>query len=282
MSIRLRSRRGPIGTGWHAIALRTVFEGILGSQRSAAGRRIARADLVQWIDVDVETVRGAVEDELGSLQSPEISVTTVRPDDREAVLEVAVRHPALPVRLASGEYPQLIEKELEAIETPILPRSIVDLFFDCSCLDWPGPCKHVAALMFVLVETVDEDPVALLRWRGISLEDVAARRSTTAPPIRGAEDQGDGSGPDPADDRRRADDRRPEGDRGPEGDPGPTDDHRPAIVEAGEPPEDLPEDEHQAAAFDPLIADPSLLTEAIGEDAARILGTFYRGERPGS
>jgi uncharacterized Zn finger protein len=36
----------------------------------------------------------------------------------------------------------------------------------CSCPDWEVPCKHLAAVCYVLAEEFDRDPFAMLAWRG--------------------------------------------------------------------------------------------------------------------
>jgi uncharacterized Zn finger protein len=36
----------------------------------------------------------------------------------------------------------------------------------CSCPDWGVPCKHLAAVCYVLAEEFDRDPFGLLAWRG--------------------------------------------------------------------------------------------------------------------
>ena len=46
MSIALRSRRGPVGTAWHAIALRDGAERLLGPARVGRGKADARAGRV--------------------------------------------------------------------------------------------------------------------------------------------------------------------------------------------------------------------------------------------
>ena len=58
----------------------------------------------------------------------------------------------------------------------------------CNCPDWGVPCKHLAAVCYVLAEAFDDDPFAMLAWRG-------KEPGRTA---RGAARQGGGPG------RRRA------------------------------------------------------------------------------
>ena len=180
MSIELISRRGPIGKSWQAVALRDGAERLLGSSRVGRGKADARAGRVQWLDVDTGMARGDVLDADGELYQARLDLPAFREEDRRAFLEVAHRHPELAARLAGGVYPQQIEAELSRSEISLLPRDASELSHDCSCLDWPGPCRHVAALVYVLVEAVDATPVLLLTLRGLALGDLV-------PPARGAE-----------------------------------------------------------------------------------------------
>src|SRR5690625_5755341 len=159
MSITLRSRRGAIGTNWHAVALREAMEIILGVGRAGGGKADARAGQVQWLDVSAGSARGDVLGADGELHQARIDLPVLPPGDREALLDVARSRPELPARLAAGQYPQEIEGELARSEVSLLPRGASELSHDCSCIDWPGPCRHVAALSYVLVEAVDEHPV---------------------------------------------------------------------------------------------------------------------------
>nr|WP_225953542.1 hypothetical protein [Kibdelosporangium phytohabitans] len=45
----------------------------------------------------------------------------------------------------------------------------------CSCPDWAVPCKHVAAVCFLLAERFDDDPFLIFEWRGRSKADLLDR-----------------------------------------------------------------------------------------------------------
>ncbi|MGH3924202.1 MAG: SWIM zinc finger family protein, partial [Pseudonocardiaceae bacterium] len=49
-----------------------------------------------------------------------------------------------------------------------------DLSLDCSCPDQAVPCKHLAATFYLLAESFDADPFAILAWRGREREDLLA------------------------------------------------------------------------------------------------------------
>ncbi|MGP9846006.1 SWIM zinc finger family protein [Brachybacterium sp. 107] len=245
MSIKLVSRRGAIGKGWHAAALRDAAERLLGVGRSGSGRADARAGRVQWLDVEAGIARGDVLDADGELYQARIDLPVYSPSDREVFLQVVRARPELPARLAAGDYPQEIEGALAPHEISLLPRDASELSHDCSCLDWPGPCRHVAALVYVLVEAVDEHPVHLVTLRGLTLEDlIAPRESTGARNLSGPADAADADGTDDDDD-------------GSSPGPAPT-----------------------PAPYDPARTDPSLLTAAIGAEPARIIAEFYGSRAP--
>lgn len=241
MSIKLVSRRGAIGKSWHAAALRDAAERLLGVGRSGSGRADARAGRVQWLDVEAGIARGDVLDADGELYQARIDLPVYSPSDREVFLQVVRARPELPARLAAGEYPQEIEGALAPHEISLLPRDASELSHDCSCLDWPGPCRHVAALVYVLVEAVDEHPVHLVTLRGLTLEDLVAPRAPA-----GADDPDDPA--DPAD---------------------PANGDLPASRPAPTP-----------AAYDPGRTDPELLAAAIGAEPARIIAEFYGSRGP--
>lgn len=256
MSIELVSRRGPIGKGWQAVALRDGAERLLGSSRVGRGKADARAGRVQWLDVDAGTARGDVLDADGELYQARLDLPAFREDDRRAFLEVAHRHPELAARMAGGVYPQQIEAELARSEISLLPRDASELSHDCSCLDWPGPCRHVAALVYVLVEAVDATPGLLLTLRGLTLGDLVPPERVARPGGRKGP-AGMGTDADPA------------------AGPGEPEDGAEPGVLVGEVVGLEPERPDPPAPYDPSRLDPATLVEALGPDAAALIHGFY-------
>jgi uncharacterized Zn finger protein len=77
-------------------------------------------------------------------------------------------------RLLAGEMPPEIEEVFAACGTPLFPRSARDLDMSCSCPDWGVPCKHLAAVCYVLAEAFDLDPFGILAWRGRGRDELLA------------------------------------------------------------------------------------------------------------
>ena len=101
-------------------------------------------------------------------------------------------------RLLAGEMPAEIEQVFADAGTPLFPASARDLAMDCNCPDWGVPCKHLAAVCYVLAEAFDDDPFAMLAWRGKTRDELLAALRGAVPVRRR------GRRPRPADDRRAA------------------------------------------------------------------------------
>ena len=59
------------------------------------------------------------------------------------------------------------EAAFAAAQAHLFPASQKDLQTDCSCPDWANPCKHVAAVYYLLGEEFDRDPFLIFQLRGM-------------------------------------------------------------------------------------------------------------------
>jgi len=69
-------------------------------------------------------------------------------------------------RLLSGEMPQEIDDGFHGARASLFPQRAGDLSTACTCPDWANPCKHVAAVHYVLADAFDRDPFLLFELRG--------------------------------------------------------------------------------------------------------------------
>jgi hypothetical protein len=69
-------------------------------------------------------------------------------------------------KLLAGEMPEDIEDALAELGLALFPASAAELSMYCSCPDWEVPCKHIAAVFYLLAEAFDDDPFSILAWRG--------------------------------------------------------------------------------------------------------------------
>jgi uncharacterized Zn finger protein len=172
--IKAKSKRGAIGEQWWSRRFIAVLESWGVGGRLQRGRSYARRGQVLEFTLTTGRVTARVQ---GSRPSPYKVELTVLPLTTAQWREVESRLAAQALfraRLLAGEMPAEIEQVFADAGTPLFPRSSADLTMRCSCPDWGVPCKHLAAVCYVLAEKFDADPFAMLAWRGKAREDLLA------------------------------------------------------------------------------------------------------------
>ncbi len=179
--IRARSKRGPIGAQWWSRRFTGVLESWGMAGRLARGRNYARAGQVLGFDISPGYVTAQVQ---GSRPKPyrvRIQVLPLTTPQWQRVTAELAAQALFRAGLLAGEMPPEIEEVFAACGTPLFPRSSRDMEMSCSCPDWEVPCKHLAAVCYVLAEAFDDDPFAILAWRGRGREDLLAAIRAAAP-----------------------------------------------------------------------------------------------------
>lgn len=198
--IRARSQRGAFGATWWGRRFVAAVEEATGASRLSRGRTYARQGQVVSLDVGAPGTRlagrvtAAVQ---GSRPAPYEVVLTVATWDAETRADLADALASDPGQLAAvlgGQLPEAFEELCLDAGLVLLPRSLSDLRTGCTCPDLVEPCKHAAAVVYLLAERLDTDPFTALQLRGVErdalLSLVAERRATSA----GSEDGADASG----------------------------------------------------------------------------------------
>ena len=173
--VKARSRRGKIGQTWWAQRWSQALESIMDSGRLSRGRSYARRGQVLNIDEKDQVITARVQ---GSRQTPykvKIALRSISDKAWDQVLEVLADQALFTAQLLAGEMPPNIEEVFSAAGTSLFPRSDRELETDCNCPDWSNPCKHIAAVYFLLGEAFDNDPFMLFRLRGRTQEQILAK-----------------------------------------------------------------------------------------------------------
>jgi uncharacterized Zn finger protein len=169
--IKARSRRGPFGENWWARRWVEAMELFHSDSRLARGRTYARSGQVISIDIDKGDVTSKVQGSRPEPYEVSIAVDTLSPEDWEKVVGELTHDPYLAAKLLAGDLPEEVEGVFAKAGVSLLPTRIVELHTECSCPDWRDPCKHIAAVYYLLAEEFDRDPFLVFRLRGIAREE---------------------------------------------------------------------------------------------------------------
>ncbi|MGZ5441912.1 MAG: SWIM zinc finger family protein [Thermoanaerobaculia bacterium] len=196
--IKARSKRGAFATQWWAKRWISVLEGFNLGARLQRGRSYARGGQVLGIDVQPGRVKARVQGSRNEPYRVSIAVKPFTPDERARFAAALAASPLHLAKLLAGEMPQDIESVLEQRRVSLFPARQSELTTDCSCPDWSNPCKHIAAVYYLLGEEFDRDPFLLLHVRGISRDDLtepAPARAPESAPIPASDNFWEGTRP---------------------------------------------------------------------------------------
>jgi uncharacterized Zn finger protein len=171
--IKAQTQSGKFGKTWWAGRWIAALEQLVDSARLARGRSYARSGQVVSLDVGRSGVSARVQ---GSRPKPyQVTMTFKVLSDAEwdKVTDAMAAQALYAARLLNGEMPEQIEEVFAAAGTTLFPARRGDLTTECSCPDYANPCKHVAAVHYLLGERFDADPFLIFELRGRSKEEIA-------------------------------------------------------------------------------------------------------------
>jgi uncharacterized Zn finger protein len=182
--LRARSRRGDIGETWWSQRFIAILESFGFGSRLDRGRNYARRGQV----LDLEVRPGVVEARVqGSRVRPyrvHLGVETLDEGDWERAEHAMAAKAVFAAKLLAGEMPLDIEEVFADCRLSLFPTSAAQLASSCTCPDGVNPCKHVAAVFYILAEAFDRDPFLVFTWRGRTREELLERLAELRRPAR--------------------------------------------------------------------------------------------------
>ena len=172
--LQARSRRGRIGDTWWSQRFIAVLETFGIGSRLQRGKRYARTGQVLTMEVTAGQLKASVQ---GSRSKPYrvfVETTVITVPEWEAVESVMASSAAFAASLLADDMPEDIEDAFADSSVSLFPTSADELDSACSCPDWENPCKHIAAVLYLLAESFDADPFQIFAWRGRTKEDLLA------------------------------------------------------------------------------------------------------------
>ena len=166
-------RRRTFGGTWWGKAWIDALEqrARLDPNRLPRGRTYARTDRVGPLRIEPGLVHAAVRGSRREPYSVNVRVRVLSDDEWSLVFDAVAGRAAHSAALLDGELPPEVVADALSAGVSLLPEA-GEVGPRCSCPDWANPCKHAAAVVYLVADVLDTDPFALLLLRGRSREAV--------------------------------------------------------------------------------------------------------------
>ncbi|MBC7234469.1 MAG: SWIM zinc finger family protein [Chloroflexi bacterium] len=178
-----RNQRGPFTRHWWAGRwLRALARWIDGA-RLSRGRHYARAGQVTELRIEPGAILGQVQGTRPEPYGVRIEIAPFSDTEWQRAIEALAAHALYTAQLLNGEMSTDIDLLFAGVGLSLFPSSLAqnpenelsgkaDFRATCSCPDPVKPCKHVAAVLLLAGEKVDDDPFLLFTLRGRTKDQV--------------------------------------------------------------------------------------------------------------
>jgi len=169
------ARQAKTGQTWWGRAWVEALEqrARLDPNRLPRGRDYARSGSVGELALAPGEVRAQVQGRKAAPYEVRIRVRRFADDEWDRVLEAICAQLGHAAAILDGELPPEVAADVATVGLDLLPAA-GEVGPRCSCPDDADPCKHAAAVCYLVADVLDADPFAVLLLRGRTRGEVLA------------------------------------------------------------------------------------------------------------
>lgn len=177
--IKINSKKGEMVKKWWSKRFIEILTSFGWESRLQRGRRYARAGQVLRVNLGKGTISAEVQGSMSMPYRVEIKFPEIPEKAWTKIMKAMEQRPEFTSLMLAGEIKPEIEDLFLKSGSSLFPARSTDMQMSCSCPDYANPCKHIAAVFYVMADTFDADPFILLQLRGKTKEEIVASISKT-------------------------------------------------------------------------------------------------------
>jgi uncharacterized Zn finger protein len=166
------SKRGDFGAEWWGKQWIAALHSLDGEGRLERGKSYARTGKVRVLEIGKGLAYAKVQGSRPRPYQTAVELQAFTDDEWNQALTALASQLIYTAKLLAGEMPSDIEDIFKGIHLSLFPRNLKDIHFYCTCPDDGAPCKHAAAVYYLLAEQIDANPFVLFHLRGRTKEQV--------------------------------------------------------------------------------------------------------------
>ena len=146
------------------------------ANRIPRGSAYARKGAVKSIDVKGNVITAKVSGSRPTPYKVTIRVPLFKQEQTDKLMEKLLEQPSLISKLLNRELDPEVFQVAKRIGLNLFPQRWDDLDMHCSCPDWAVPCKHLAAVIYMMSREIDNDPFLVFSMHGVDLLEELKKR----------------------------------------------------------------------------------------------------------
>ena len=162
-------RKSTFGQTWWGQQWINLLEGLDESGRLARGRTYANNGSVQSIAFEGNKIAARVKGTSPRPYKISFNIDPLSPSDKARLLSLITENPLYLTQLLNRQLPSELFNDCQHQGIFLFPRSWEAFHSDCSCPDWGDPCKHRAAVLFLVANEIDKNPFLIFELRDFDL-----------------------------------------------------------------------------------------------------------------
>ena len=145
--------------------------------RLPRGSAYASRGAVRNITINSNHISAKVQ---GSRPKPyqiDISVPEFSNEQKEKLTDILSSNPAWLAGLLNRQLPAELLEIAKQKDIKIFPSQWSDFKMECSCPDWAVPCKHLAAVVYIIANEIDLNPIKVLELHRFNVTEELKKRN---------------------------------------------------------------------------------------------------------
>lgn len=139
------------------------------ANRLPRGKTYANKGAVFNLKIDTNQVSAQVRGTAPRPYKIKLLVPVFTDKEKEWLLDEIQENPAILAQLLNRQLPPELVEFAQKRDIKLFPRTFDDLGMGCSCPDHAIPCKHLAAVVYVIANEIDRNPFLVFQIKGLDI-----------------------------------------------------------------------------------------------------------------
>lgn len=148
------------------------------ANRIPRGKTYANQGAVMGLLISNNQISASIKGSAPRPYKAKLSVPLFSEQEKGWLLTEIRENPAILAQLLNRQLPPELTEFASKRSIKLFPKSFQDLTMGCSCPDFAIPCKHLAAVIYIIANEIDRNPFLVFQLKGLDILDELQKDQT--------------------------------------------------------------------------------------------------------